>query len=88
MGVKLERISPSASVITLSNGNRILYSYEVPVAAEIEGTFYKSSKYFSRTTNGHISAWLINAQRVEVLPHAEFLELIGSSDKEEINGNH
>ena len=39
------------------NGATILFSYETPVAAWIDGQYYKTEQKWSRTTSKHINAW-------------------------------
>lgn len=43
---------------------RVLFSYKTPVAYKILGlsVFYKTNKYWSRTTTRHISKWLASFQ--------------------------
>jgi len=43
----------------------ILVSYETPVAAYVNGSVYKTSKKWSRTTSAHISKWLDGALAAE-----------------------
>lgn len=45
------------TVITLANGNKILISYETPVAAYINGQYYETTEYYSGSTNKHIGAF-------------------------------
>lgn len=42
--------------------NRILFSYEIPVAACIGGTYYRTQEHFNNTTSRHISEWLNDIQ--------------------------
>jgi len=56
--MKLERLGTSKSLLTLSSGSKIFYSYNTPVVAEIAGEFYKTSEYYSRTTSKHITQYL------------------------------
>jgi hypothetical protein len=41
-----------------ANGMHVLFSYETPVAAWINGQYYKTSKKWSKTTTRHINKWL------------------------------
>lgn len=36
----------------------VLFSYNTPVACEIEGKYYRTSKKWSVTTSKHINQWL------------------------------
>ena len=37
---------------------RVLFSYETPVAAQVDGCFYRTTKRWSVTTSRHINKWL------------------------------
>ena len=56
--MKLEKIGVSKTLLTLSSGSEIFYSYNTPVAAQVAGEFYKTSEYYSRTTSKHITEYL------------------------------
>ena len=42
----------------------VFFSYETPVAAQINGQYFVTDRKFSRTTTKHIYSWLesVNAQ--------------------------
>ena len=42
----------------------VFFSYETPVAAQINGQYFVTDRKFSRTTTKHINSWLesVNAQ--------------------------
>ena len=44
--------------VVYSNGLKILFSYSTPVAGEDEYGFFKTEKYWSRTTSKHISGYV------------------------------
>jgi len=57
--MKVSPIGSNMTEVTLSNGTRILYSYETPVAARLEdGTAIRSEIFFSKTTSKHINKYL------------------------------
>jgi hypothetical protein len=57
-------------------GNKIIFiSYETPVAACIDGQFFKTDKKWSTTTSKHINTW-INGRNAEIRPQAIFDNLI------------
>jgi len=65
------------TVLHFQNGDKMLYSYETPVAAEINnGALLRTDKYFSRTTEGHIKKW-VGEREAETVPHDRILEFIG-----------
>ena len=57
--MELKRIGANASVLTLGNGTKILFSYETPVAVKVAGgETLKTARFHSRTTSRHITEWL------------------------------
>ena len=56
--MKLEKIGVSKTLLTLSSGSEIFYSYNTPVACKVSGEFYKTNEYYSRTTSKHITQYL------------------------------
>lgn len=40
------------------NGAKVLFSYQTPVAAWINGQFYKTNKKWSVTTSKHVNKWV------------------------------
>jgi hypothetical protein len=65
----------SNQVEITSGPKRILISYETPVAAEINGKFYRTMKKWSVTTSKHINAWLQGVQ-AEKMQQAFFDQLL------------
>lgn len=41
-----------------ANGMQVLFSYQTPVAAWINGQYYKTNKKWSNTTTKHINMWV------------------------------
>lgn len=41
-----------------ANGMHVLFSYQTPVAALINGQYYKTNKKWSATTTKHINKWV------------------------------
>ena len=63
-------INNSKAVVAYSDGNVVLFSYGVPVAAFIPGRGYlRTAKKWSMTTTRHINDWLkkSGAETVEVV---------------------
>ena len=56
--MKIEKIGVSKTLLTLSSGSEIFYSYNTPVACKVSGEFYKTNEYYSRTTSKHITQYL------------------------------
>jgi len=51
--MKLNQVGSNRTILTLSNGNKIGFSYKTPVVAEVDGVTYKTEKKFSVTTSKH-----------------------------------
>jgi len=70
--MELQRQGANVAVILFNDGARILFSYDVPVAAYFPaaGGFVKTDKYWSRTTTKHINAFVGVAPCV-VVPQAD-----------------
>ena len=56
--MNLTPIKANMTELELTNGILILFSYKTPVAlVEPDGYFYRTSKFWSRTTSRHINQW-------------------------------
>lgn len=55
----------------------VLFSYNTPVAACVDGTFYRTSQKYSVTTSKHITRWL-DGRKAETRDPAFFQELAGN----------
>ena len=51
--MKLSQIGSNQTEITTAKGNRVLYSYETPVAAWTEQGAFRTSTKYSVTTSKH-----------------------------------
>lgn len=56
--MKLDNLGSNQTQVTTSTGEVVLFSYGTPVAARINGEYFRTSKKWSVTTNQHISRWL------------------------------
>ena len=63
--MNIKPITANLTEITTSSKDQILVSYSTPVAARIEGVYYKTSQKFSKTTSRHISKWLESIKATE-----------------------
>jgi len=74
--MRIQNIGSNQTVITLANGNQILVSYSVPVAAFIVGRGYiKTEQYYSKTTSKHINKWT-GAKDAPTMPQSFFDSLL------------
>ena len=56
--MKLTRIASNMTEVELTGDKLVLFSYETPVAARVDGKIYKTDCRWSRTTSKHITKWL------------------------------
>ncbi len=56
--MNIQKIGNNETVINI-HGDSVLFSYEAPVAALINGEYFKTSKKWSATTSKHINRWLL-----------------------------
>ena len=63
----LEPVASNMTEITTSNGNKILFSYQTPVAGYDDKGAFKTDVWYSRTTTRHINKYLdgVVAREVE-----------------------
>jgi hypothetical protein len=81
--MKLRKLGNNQTVITMQDGDfgkSILFSYDTPVAALINGRVYKTSKKWSVTTSRHINQWLsdLEADKVEEKDQSFFDNLVAA----------
>jgi len=61
--------------VILKNGDKIFFSYHTPVAAWVQGEYYKTDIRWSATTSMHINRWRPDADWVEK-PQEFFYNLV------------
>ena len=75
--MKLTRLGASKTLLALSSGTEIFYSYDTPVACQMNtGEVFKTEEYFSRTTSKHITQYL-NGREAEAVPQSMINQLVG-----------
>lgn len=62
--MKLHTLGANKNVVDIG-GSVVFFSYNTPVAANVDGKFYRTSKRWSVTTSKHINQWLDGAQAEE-----------------------
>ena len=55
--MKIKTIQANMTELTLANGDRVLFSYETPVAIFTSDEFVQTKKKHSQTTPKHINKW-------------------------------
>lgn len=65
------RVIGSNQTEVSTDSARILFSYNTPVAARVDGQYYRTSKAWSSTTSKHINKWLAGAH-AETQPQEYF----------------
>ena len=63
--MRVSNLGANKTEINLNNGDTVYVSYKTPVAANVDGAFYRTSKSWSRTTSRHINQWLRGAKAAE-----------------------
>ena len=56
--MKLQTLGPDKMQLTKPDGTIVFFSYGAPVAAVLEGKYYKTSRWYSENTTKHINEWL------------------------------
>ena len=74
--MKIKRLGASKTILALSSGSEIFYSYDTPVAAQVSGELFRTKEYYSRTTSKHITQYL-NGREVEAVPQSFINQLVG-----------
>ena len=57
MRVSVKVLGPTRSEVHIGGGTVVFFSYETPVAAVHDGTYYQTRQKYSVTTSKHISRW-------------------------------
>lgn len=55
--MNIKPLGSNKTELTISPRIQVLFSYETPVAAWIDGQFFKTEVKWSRTTSKHINSW-------------------------------
>lgn len=72
--MKIKSLAANQTVI-LTKKAEILVSYETPVAAKINGSFFKTDKKWSKTTSKHINSFF-DGGKAEEKPQSFFDNLL------------
>jgi len=64
--MKLTPIGSNQNMITTNKGDQVLFSYQTPVAAYVDGDYIRTSTKWSQTTSRHINKWLEGVLAEEV----------------------
>ena len=75
--MKIKRLGASKTILALSSGSEIFYSYNTPVAAKVSGDLYRTKEYYSRTTSKHISQYL-NGRNAEEVEQSFINQIVGA----------
>lgn len=66
------------------NGSKILFSYETPVAAVKDGEFYRTNKFYSKTTSRHVNEFqrdsFFGTKEHNLVDPVFFTSLLGTSE--------
>lgn len=72
--MKIKNIGSNQTRLEI-DGKIILVSYETPVAANVDGKFYRTAQKWSKTTSKHINNFL-NGANAEEKPQSFFDDLM------------
>jgi len=72
--MKLNNLGNNKAELVTNSGSVVLFSYNTPVAAEVDYVLYRTDKFWSVTTSQHISQWL-DGRKAEEKPQSFFQEL-------------
>jgi len=73
--MKIRPIGPNQTELIIEGVGAIFFSYQTPVAANLSGTLYKTTKKWSTTTSKHINKWLAG-ERADEMPQDFFDSLL------------
>lgn len=73
--MKITKLGNQNATVIETNDKIVLFSYETPVAANVDGKLYKTDKFWSKTTSKHINQF-VNNYLVETMPQQYFDTLL------------
>ena len=73
--MKIQQVGPNQTAV-ITKDQTVFFSYNTPVAAMVNGNYYRTEKKWSTTTGRHINNWL-NGQQAEIKSQAFFDGLSG-----------
>ena len=74
--MKINNLGNNKIEVVNNSGSVVLFSYNTPVAAEVDYVLYCTDKFWSVTTSQHISKWL-DGRNAENKPQEFFNNLAG-----------
>lgn len=75
--MELNTLGSNQTEVIFNDNTVVFFSYKTPVAAWVNGKFYRTSKKWSVTTSRHINKWLDDAEAVE--KDQEFFDNLGDT---------
>lgn len=73
--MKLKVLGTNKTELSISTNTVVFFSYNQPVAAQVDGKLYRTSKHWSNTTSRHINEWL-GGYKATSMPQEFFDNLI------------
>lgn len=77
--MRIQSLSANQTVVELSSGCQVFFSYETPVAAKFDGVSYKTDRKYSTTTTRHVNAWLGNDNTNAVVKPQSWFDNLASN---------
>jgi len=56
--MKLTPVGSNQTELVTKSGAIVLFSYSTPVAALVDGKYYRTKQFYSVTTSKHINRWV------------------------------
>ncbi len=76
--MRIESLGANQTVVTLSSGCQVFFSYETPVAAIFDGISYKTDRKYSNTTTRHMNAWLGDSGKNAIVKPQSYFDLLAT----------
>lgn len=77
--MRIQSLSANQTVVELSSGCQVFFSYETPVAAKFDDVSYKTDRKYSATTTSHINAWLGNGGKNAIIKPQTWFDNLASN---------
>lgn len=73
--MRLKVLGQNKTEVEINGNTTVLFSYNTPVAALVNGLFFRTEKNWSKTTTKHINQWLGDS-KAELAPQSYFDDLM------------
>lgn len=77
--MRIQSLAANQTVVTLSSGCEVFFSYETPVAAIFDGVSYKTDRKYSTTTTRHVNAWLGSDSKSAIVKPQDYFDNLAAN---------